>query len=73
MEPMTVGKAAEVLGMSERHVRLLLKQGKLKGQHWGRDWMVVSLEGYQRRRCKPGEGKKRPLADWENGPPILRK
>ena len=41
--------AAEVLGYSVQHTRLLIRQGKLKAQKLGRDWLVVreSVAEYQ--------------------------
>jgi len=37
---MTVLEAATALGYSTQHTRLLLRQGKLKGDKRGRDWLV---------------------------------
>ena len=42
-------EASEQMGISERHLRLLLKQGKVKGKKLGRDWVVLSLD-YNRKR-----------------------
>jgi CRP/FNR family transcriptional regulator, cyclic AMP receptor protein len=39
----TVNEAAEKLNLDPSQVRRLLRSGKLKGQKWGRDWMVYDL------------------------------
>jgi len=52
----SVKKAAEKLGLSDRHVRLLLEKGQLEGNKLGHDWVVLSLD-YKRKR-KP-KSKKR--------------
>jgi len=52
----SVREAAAELGLSERHLRLLLTKGKIKGKKLGRDWVVLSLD-YKRKR-KPKTGKR---------------
>jgi excisionase family DNA binding protein len=49
---MTTKEAAEKLGYTTQHTRLLIRQGKLEGSKFGRDWMVVreSVEAYQPER-----------------------
>ena len=37
---LTVSEVALRLGFTEQHIRLLLRQGKLRGRKIGRDWMV---------------------------------
>jgi excisionase family DNA binding protein len=37
---LTVSEVAVKLGYTEQHIRLLLRQGKLRGRKIGRDWMV---------------------------------
>ena len=37
---MTVGQAAEALGFSVQHTRLLIRQGKLRALKLGRDWVI---------------------------------
>jgi len=44
-------EAAERLGVSEQHVRLLLKKGEVKGRKVGRTWVVLALD-YTRKRKK---------------------
>lgn len=38
---MTVPEAAEALGYTVQHTRLLLRQGRLRGNKIGRDWVVL--------------------------------
>lgn len=45
----SVREAAEKMGLSPQHLRLLLKQGKVEGKKLGHDWVVLSLD-YKRRR-----------------------
>ena len=52
----SVREAARKLGLSERHLRLLLQTGEVKGRKLGRDWVVLNLN-YTRKR-KPKGGKK---------------
>jgi CRP-like cAMP-binding protein len=39
----TVNETAEKLKLDPSQVRRLLRSGKLKGQKWGRDWMVIEI------------------------------
>jgi excisionase family DNA binding protein len=52
----SVREAAAELGLSERHLRLLLTRGEIRGKKLGRDWVVLSLD-YKRRR-KPKTSKR---------------
>lgn len=52
----SVREAAPKMGISERHLRLLLKRKEVKGKQLGHDWVVLSLN-YKRKR-KPKEIKK---------------
>ena len=52
----SVKEAAQMIGVSESHLRLLLKRGEVKGKRLGRDWIVLDLN-YTRKR-KPKGGKK---------------
>jgi hypothetical protein len=45
----SVREAATKMGISERHLRLLLEKSQIEGKKLGRDWVVLSLD-YQRRR-----------------------
>jgi len=48
-------EAAEILGLSQSHIRLLARTGKIEAKWVGRDWVVLNLD-YQRKR-KPKRGK----------------
>ena len=52
----SVREAATKIGLSERHLRLLLQTGDVKGKKLGRDWVVLELD-YTRKR-KPKEKRK---------------
>lgn len=45
----TTKEAAKRLGLSERHLRLLLEKGEIRGKKLGRDWVVLKLD-YKRKR-----------------------
>jgi len=45
----SVKDAAQQMVISERHLRLLLKSGDIKGKKLGHDWVVLSLD-YKRKR-----------------------
>ena len=53
----SVREAAAKLGVTDRHVRLLLATGEISGRKLGHDWVVLSLE-YERKR-KPKTEKRR--------------
>ena len=38
---MTTREAAENLGYTIQHTRLLIRQGKIEASKFGRDWLVV--------------------------------
>jgi hypothetical protein len=48
----SVREAAEKLGMTDRHVRLLLATGGIHGKKLGHDWVVLSLDYERKRRPK---------------------
>ena len=48
-------EAAEKLGLSPDHVKLLARTGQIKAKKLGRDWVILSLD-YQRKR-KPKNSK----------------
>ena len=52
-------EAAEKLGLSQDHVRLLARKGFIKAKKLGHDWVVLSLD-YKRKRAPKGiRGDKR--------------
>jgi len=48
-------KAAEMLGLSQAHVRLLARKGLIKAQMIGRDWVVLELNYKRKRKTKGGK------------------
>ena len=40
----TVKEAAQALGLNERQIRRLLGKDEIKGEKFGRDWLVYSLD-----------------------------
>ncbi len=52
----SVKDAAQKMGISERHLRLLLERGQIKGKKLGHDWVVLSLD-YKRKRKPKGRKK----------------
>lgn len=48
----SVREAAQKLGMTDRHVRLLLARGGIYGRKLGHDWVVLSLDYERKRRPK---------------------
>lgn len=49
-------EAAEILGLSQDHIKLLARTGHIKAEKVGRDWVVLELD-YNRKR-KPKEKRK---------------
>ena len=50
----SVKEAAIRLGVSDRRVRKLLEEGRIKGKKLGRDWVVLSLDYKRKRETKKG-------------------
>ena len=48
-------EAAQILGLSQDHIRRLLEEGKLGGKKIGNSWVVLELN-YERKR-KPKTSK----------------
>jgi excisionase family DNA binding protein len=51
---LSVKEAAGKLGLSERHLRLLLKMGEVKGKKLGGTWVVLSLDYIRKKKRKGG-------------------
>ena len=51
----SVKEASAKLGISERHIRLLLKKGEIKGKKLGHDWVVLDLNYNRKRKVKGGK------------------
>lgn len=49
-------EAAEKLGLSQDHVKLLARKGIIKAKKLGHDWVILSL-GYKRKRKPKGVKK----------------
>ena len=49
-----VKEAAELMGLSEQHLRLLLKNDEVKGQKLGGTWVVLELKYVRKRKVKGG-------------------
>ena len=47
-------EAAERLGLSQDHVKLLARKGVIKAEKLGRDWVVLDLSYQRKRRPKGG-------------------
>jgi excisionase family DNA binding protein len=48
-------EAADKLGMSQDHVRLLARTGQIKAQRLGRDWVILELKYKRKRKPKGGQ------------------
>ena len=51
----SVKEAARKIGISDRHLRLLLESEQIKGKKLGHDWIVLSLNYRRKRRPKGGK------------------
>ena len=49
-------EAADRLGLSQDHVRLLARKGIIKAKRLGHDWVIIGLQ-YKRKRKPGGERK----------------
>jgi excisionase family DNA binding protein len=52
----TTKEAAQLAGVTDGYIRLLLGKGILKGKRFGRDWLVSrkSVEHFAQTERKPG-------------------
>jgi len=50
-------EAAQILGISDAHLRRLLAKGEMEGRKLGRDWIVLSLNYRRKRRPKGGKNR----------------
>ena len=60
-EYITVAQAAQLSGLTARHIQRLLKGGVIQGYRPGRDWLVrpSAVMAYLRQERKPGRKPKR--------------
>lgn len=55
-ELIPLSQAAEFSGLSHSHLRLLVRDGEIKGKKMGRDWFVTlrAVREYEARDRRPG-------------------
>jgi excisionase family DNA binding protein len=55
-EWITTQEAAEILGVTRQHIAYLIREGIIKGQKIGRDWLTTrsAVQDYLKNRPKPG-------------------
>ena len=53
---MTTKEAAELLGVSERHVRHLIETGVLRAEKYGRNYWILP-DAVEEARNRPGMGR----------------
>lgn len=58
----STSEAAEKLGLSQDHVRLLARTGVIEAKKLGHDWVILSLD-YNRQRRPKGEATARQTND----------
>ncbi len=68
MSYQTSQEAAERLGVSHSHMRLLLRQGRIQGIKLGRDWLIEidSLDYKRKRKPKKEKGVKDKIIKQNN-------
>ena len=64
----SVREAAQKLGMTDRHVRLLLATGRIYGRKLGHDWVVLSLDYERKRRPKIRKSRGGAANEWRQKP-----
>jgi len=52
-------EAAEKLGLSPDHVKLLARTGQIKAKKLGRDWIILSLNYQRKRKLKNSKGARK--------------
>ena len=55
----SVKEASSRMGISERHLRLLLQRGDVKAVKLGRDWVVLELNYIRKRKPKGGRNNEK--------------
>jgi len=50
----SVKEASTKMGVSQRHIRTLLKTGEIGGKKLGHDWVVLDLNYVRKRKPKGG-------------------
>lgn len=54
----SVKEAAAKLGVSDRRVRVLLKEERIEGKKLGHDWVVLSLDYKRKKKPKKANAVK---------------
>jgi len=60
----TTKEACRTLGITERHLRLLLQRGEIPGRKLGRDWIVESITYKRKRKPKVSSKDKKVKKFW---------
>jgi len=60
----TTKEACRTLGITERHLRLLLQRGEIPGRKFGRDWIVESITYKRKRKPKVSSKDKKVKKFW---------
>ena len=60
---LTTTEAANFLGVSRSWLRRLLRDGKLKGERMGRDWMIDPVDLELLKQKKTGRPRGGPIMD----------
>ena len=47
-------QAAQILGLTQEHVRLLARRGTIRARKIGRDWIVLEVSYKRKRKPKGG-------------------
>ena len=55
-------EAAEKLGLSQDHVRLLVRTGAIEGKKLGHDWVVLNLDYKRKRKAKGVTGNEKSIS-----------
>ncbi len=58
MKLLTAKQAAQILGVDDSRVRVLIREGRLPAQKVGRDWVILEPDLEFVRVRKPGRPKK---------------
>lgn len=56
-QKLTAQQAAEALGYHINYLYRLLKEGEVKGQRWGREWMIDRAEVARVRSLQDEHGR----------------
>ena len=58
MKLLTAKQAAQILGVDDSRVRVLIREGRLPAQKVGRDWVILEPDLELVKDRKPGRPKK---------------